>query len=149
MFRQLMAPEVVNSAPNGHFSLGRGRAAMSYGVHIKRSEAHNSHGITLEEWLAYVTSDQEMHHLGEAVIKTSKGDTVRYDAPGMTEWIDPQTGHKALFDHNKRGGKVSVGNPSRETLAKMFKVAKALEGVVQGDEGECYDASGNPIRAVQ
>ena len=76
-------------------------------------------------------------------MKTSKGDTVRYDAPGMTEWIDPQTGHKTLFDHSKINGVVSVGNPSREALIKMFKVAEALRGVVQGDEGELYDASGN------
>jgi hypothetical protein len=117
---------------------------MSYGVHIKRPEARDSHAITLEEWLAYVRSDREMHHLGEAVTKRSKGDAERYDAPGMTEWINPQTGHKALFDHHKRGGKVSVGNPSRELCAKMFKVAKALQGFVQGDAGERYDASGNP-----
>src|ERR1700747_3298624 len=117
---------------------------MSYGVHITRSEAQDSHGgITLEEWLAYVRSDQEMHHIGEAVFKKSKGDTVRYDAPGMTESIDPQTGHKTLFDHRKINGVVSVGNPSREALIKMFKVAEALRGVVQGDEGELYDASGN------
>lgn len=117
---------------------------MSYGVHIKRPKAQDSHGITLEEWLAYVRSDPEMHHVGEAVTKTSKGDTVRYDAPGMAHWIDSQTGQNALFNHHKCGGKVSVGNPSCETLAKMFKVAKALQGVVQGDNGERYDASGDP-----
>jgi hypothetical protein len=109
---------------------------MSYGVHIKRVRTQTSQGITLEEWIAYVRSDKEMRHIGEAVIKTSRGDTVRYDAPGMTEWIDPETGHKALFDHNKHGGKVSVANPSQETLVKMFRVAKALGAVVQGDEGE-------------
>ena len=95
--------------------------------------------------LAYVKLDGEMRHIGEAVIKTPKGDTIRHDAPGMTEWIDPQTGHKTLFDHCKVGGKVSVGNPSSEALVKMFKVAEALRGVVQGDEGEYYDASGNPV----
>lgn len=96
---------------------------MSYGVHIIRL---SSHGITLEEWLAYVRSDHEMHHLGEAVIKTPKGETIRYDAPGMTEWIEPQTGHKVLFDYHKRGEKVSVANPSGAALQKMFKVAEVL-----------------------
>jgi hypothetical protein len=120
---------------------------MSYGVHIKRPESRHSDGITLEEWLAYVRSDQEMHHLGEAVTKTSKGVTVRYDAPGMTAWIDPQTGHRTLFDHRVIDGTLSVGNPSRQALVKMFKIAEALRGLVQGDEGECDDASGNPIRS--
>jgi hypothetical protein len=135
---------VVNCRRQTAIFAGKGIAAMSYGVRIKRSEAQYLYGITLEEWLAYVRSDQEMHHLGEAVIKTSKGDTVSYVAPVMTEWIDPQTGHRTLFDHRKIDGTVSVGNPSREALVKMFKVAEALRGVVQGDEGECYDASGNP-----
>ena len=110
---------------------------MSYGVRIKRQEPGHSDGITLEEWLAYVRSDPEMHLLGEAVMKSSKSNIVRYDAPGMTEWIDPQTGHKTLFDHRKIDGTVSAGNPSQEALMKMFKVAEALRGVVQGDGGEC------------
>jgi hypothetical protein len=64
----------------------------------------------------------------------------------MTEWIHPQTGRKTWFDHSIARG-VFVGNPSREALVKTFKVAKALGGVVQGDEGEHYDASGNPTRS--
>ena len=44
----------------------------------------------------------------------------------MTEWIDPQTGHVTLFDHRKIDGTVSIGNPSREALLKMFKIAEAL-----------------------
>lgn len=119
---------------------------MSYGVHIKRSEGQDADGITLLEWLAYVRSDQEMRLIGEANFKSSKGNTVQWDAPGMTEWIDPQTGRRTWFDHSIARG-VSVGNPSREVVVKMFKVAKALGGVVQGDEGEYYDASGNPIRS--
>lgn len=87
-----------------------------------------------------------MRHLGEAVIRTSKGDTARCGVPGLAEWVDPQTGHKTQFDHNDRRGKVSVANPSRAAIVKMFKVAQALRGVFQGDEGEHYDASGNPAR---
>ena len=89
-----------------------------------------------------------MRLVGEAITKTLQGDTIHYAAPGMTEWIDPQSGDKVLFDHNNRGGKVSVANPSRAALIKMFKVAQALRGVVHGDEGERYDASGNPTCLV-
>ena len=60
--------------------------------------------------------------------------------------MDPQTGRKALFDHNKHGGKVSVANPSHETLVKMFKVDDTLGAVVQGDKGEHYDQSGMPLK---
>ena len=30
----------------------------------------------------------------------------------------------------------------------LFEVAEAAGGVVQGDKGEYYDASGNPIRSL-
>jgi len=119
---------------------------MSYGVHIKRSEAQDAHGITLEEWLTYVRSDQEVCLVGEANYKSSQGNTVQWEAPGMTEWIHPQTGRKTWFDDRTAIG-VSVGNLSREKLVKMFKVANALGGVVQSDEGEYCDVSGNPIRS--
>jgi len=122
---------------------------MSYTVHIKRARdgvRSDSAHISLEEWLVYVRSDGEMRLIGEAVIKTPKGETIRYNAPGLTEWTDRQTGRKALFDHHRVGGKVSVGNPSRETLVKMFTVARVLGGVVQGDDGEYYDAWGNPAK---
>src|SRR5215510_16394172 len=62
---------------------------MSYGVHIKRSEAQDVHGITLEEWLTYVRSDQEVCLVGEANYKSSQGNTVQWEAPGMTEVDSP------------------------------------------------------------
>jgi hypothetical protein len=111
---------------------------MSYGVRIKRLKVQGPNRIMLEEWLAYVRLDREMRHIGEAVNSEPEGrDNPLRSASGLTEWIDPQTGHKTLFDHQKISGTVSVGNPSREALIKTFKVAEALQGVVQGDEGEC------------
>jgi len=125
---------------------------MSYGVHIVRVERganEELHPITLDEWLAYVRSDDEMHFKGEASLQGPKGEAIKWDAPGMTEWADPDTGSKAWFDHNKTTGRVSVGNPSHETLVKMFKVAKALGATVRGDEGETYDGLGMPTRGGQ
>jgi len=112
---------------------------MSYGVHIERSNGDDK--LSLEEWLNYVSSDSEMNLIGKAVATSPKGDIVQYEAPGMTQWTDPRTGEKALFDC--RRNRISVGNPSRETIIKMFSVAKALRAVVTGDEGERYDAEGN------
>jgi hypothetical protein len=67
---------------------------MSYGVHIKRSEAQDAHGITLEEWLTYVRSDQEMCLVGEANFKNSQGNTVQWDAAGHHRVDSPSTGRK-------------------------------------------------------
>jgi len=127
-------------------ALVKGAQRLAYGVHIIRvDQGHGEpHPITLEEWLAYVSSDEEMRLKGEASLTSPSGDAIKWDAPGLTEWVDPHTRNRAWFDHS-RTGIVSVGNPSQETLVKMFKVAKALGAIVQGDEGEGYDASGQPL----
>jgi len=54
---------------------------MSYGVHIERFDAQDSHGITLEEWLAYVTSDQEMQHIPVILPVQRFVDQFRLSAP--------------------------------------------------------------------
>ena len=118
---------------------------MSYGVHIERSNTDDK--LSLEEWLNYVSSDNEMHLIGKAAFTSAEGHTVQYEAPGLAEWTDPATGTKALFDYRRNG--ISVGNPSRETIVKMFSVAQALRGFVTGDEGERYDADGNPSSSRQ
>ena len=81
---------------------------------------------------------------GNVEIVSPKGDAIDWNAPGLAEWTDPQTGTKTYSDH-KRSGKVSVGNPSQTTLIKMFRIAKTLGCVVSGDDGECCDAAGRPI----
>ena len=117
---------------------------MAYSVHIVRIDQGSkgkSRPITLDEWLAYVRSDGEMRLKGTFVATSPRGDTIKMDAPGLTKWIHSPTGNTAWFDH-KKSGKISVGNPSPETLIKMFQVAETLGAIVQGDEGEHYDASG-------
>jgi hypothetical protein len=112
---------------------------MSYGGHIIRVPG-DTLAITLAESLAYVSSDSEMHFKGNVEIVSPKGDAIEWNAPGLAEWTDPQTGTKAYFDH-KRSGKVSVGNPSQTTLIKMFRIAKTLGCVVSGDDGECCNVA--------
>jgi hypothetical protein len=99
--------------------------------------------ITLAEWLAYVSPDSEMYLKGNVEIVSPKVGAIEWDAPGLAEWTDPQTGTKAYFDH-KKSGKASVGNPSQTTLIKMFRIDKTLGFVVCGDDRECYDAAGRP-----
>ena len=117
---------------------------MSYGVHIIRIDplaSGKSQPIPLNEWLEYVASDSEMHLKGEAAFKSPKGDEIRVNAPGLAEWIDLRDGSHTLFDHTR--GRVSVGNPSRVALVKMFQIAQKLNAIVRGDEGEIYDVMGS------
>jgi hypothetical protein len=115
---------------------------MAYGVHIRRRVAAESqvHQITLDEWLEYVRSDSELSLKGATKLTSPKGETISWESPGLAQWKDPETGTLAGFDYWR--GKVSVGNPSRRTLIKMFQIAMALGAVVQGDAGEEYDDSG-------
>jgi hypothetical protein len=39
----------------------------------------------------------------------------------------------------------AVKNPDPEILRKMWSLAQRLDAMVQGDEGEQYDASGNVV----
>ena len=119
---------------------------MAYAVHITRCGPQvegESRPITLEEWLAPVAADPEMRLKGNASINSRKGEIIRWNASGLAEWTDPDSGNKAYFDHAKPG-EVLVGNPSQATLVKIFRVARSLGATVRGDGGEHYDASGRP-----
>jgi hypothetical protein len=39
-------------------------------------------------------------------------------------------------------GNIDTRAPDRATMCKMYKIAKALNARVQGDDGEFYDAGG-------
>jgi len=123
---------------------------MSYGVHIIRIHpaTNEPRTISLEEWLAYVSSDGELSLKGHARISSPKGEVIEWDAPGSAEWTDPVTGKKAYFDLTS-SGRVSVRSPSQATRVKMFKVAESLGAVVRGDANEYYDASGETTQHPQ
>lgn len=119
---------------------------MAYSVHIIRVSQEGGKGeslpITLDEWLASLSQILEMRFKGEAIFTAPKGETIKWNAPGLTQWVASDSRSAAWFDHVGTG-RVSVGNPSQETLVKMFEIAKALGAIVRGDDGERYDASGN------
>ena len=51
----------------------------------------------------------------------------------------------AWFNHNV--DRIAVKNPDEEILVKMHEVAQVLAAKVQGDDGEEYDAVGQPTSA--
>jgi hypothetical protein len=116
---------------------------MGYDVHITRAEEwfeSEANPISLDEWLAYVVNDSEMRHDGFAEATTSKGETLRIEADGLSVWT-------AYSGHGKNGnmawfywsdGQVQVKNPDDEILGKMRAIATQLGAHVIGDEGEHY-----------
>jgi hypothetical protein len=122
---------------------------VGYDVHITRKQNWSDPGgpeISLAEWIAVVESDPEMRMDGYAETTVPNG-VLRIQREGLAVWI-------AHSRHNKPGnmvwfmffeGNVAVKNPDPEILKKMWSLAQRLDALVQGDEGEIYDASGNPI----
>ena len=118
---------------------------MGYDVHITRTPDwtdSESEPITIEEWLAYVSSDPEMRVDGFAEAATSSG-SLRYENPGLAVWTawseHGRDENFAWFD--LRHGRVTVKNPDDAILAKMSAIAERLRARVQGDEGEFYPQS--------
>lgn len=95
---------------------------MGYDLHVTRSidwTANSSQQIPASEWLALVAADPEL------VPDPGSGPyAVRYRTSAFLDWFE---------------GNVFTSDPDRATVAKMLEVARALDGIVQGDEGEIYE----------
>ena len=121
---------------------------MGYDVHITRRQDWWEEGeeISIEEWAAYIESDPDMRMENSAEKKTPDGSTIRIESKGLSIWTSysghGENGNMAWFDF--RDGRITVKNPDKEILGKMYSIASAFEAKVQGDEGEVYDANGNP-----
>jgi hypothetical protein len=122
---------------------------VGYDVHITRAAEWtdaDADPITLEEWIAYVRSDEEMRLDGFAEASTTGGDVIRVESPGLAVWTAwtsvPDDDGLAWFDH--RGGRIVVKSPDESILMKMCAIADRLGAHVQGDDGEPYTAADVP-----
>jgi hypothetical protein len=123
---------------------------MGYDVHITRKRAwHDEDGeeISLAEWLAVVEAGPAMRLDGHAEARLAGGAVLTVESEGLAVWTGwsghGRSGGMAWFDC--RGGMITVKNPDREILRKMWELAQALSARVQGDEGELYGPSGDPM----
>ncbi|HUC50630.1 MAG TPA: hypothetical protein VMA30_14705 [Xanthobacteraceae bacterium] len=130
---------------------------MGYDLHITRKKNwdgfDDEHGpeIALKEWLAVVEADRELRLDGFCEVQTADGGVLRHTAPGIAVWTrwsqhgqaGEAAGGIAWFAFS--GGNIVVKNPDRQIRRKMWRIARALEAKVQGDEGEFYDRFGNPV----
>jgi len=121
---------------------------MGYEVHVTRKDAwfdDDGPAISLEEWLAYVSSDREMRADGYAEAQTEEG-MLRIEDTGIAVWTGYPShgvdGNMAWFCHFR--DHITVKNPDAAILMKMHQIASSLNANVQGDEGETYGPDGKP-----
>jgi len=114
---------------------------MGYEVHIRRDETGP---ISLAEWSAHVEQADDLRMDGFAESTTPDGATIRIEEPGIAVWTaqpDAAQGGWITFDD----GEIVVNNPDAPMLGRMHEIAVALGAQMQGDDGELYDADGEPI----
>jgi hypothetical protein len=120
---------------------------MGYNLHITRQEHWAEDEkldlhITLNEWLAYVNSDEELT-LNPTAYSYTKKDGETFYPPGFADWTGNKNVIGAWFDYTD--GRIESKNPEQETINKMKQIAKALNAKLMGDDGETYDLNSDKV----
>ena len=113
---------------------------MGYEVHVRRADASP---ISLEDWSAYVEQAADLRMDDFAQSETPDGATLRIEEPGIAVWTahpDPAEGGWITFYE----GEIVVNNPDAAMLRRMHEIALAFGAQLRGDDGELYDAAGEP-----
>jgi hypothetical protein len=126
---------------------------MGYDLHITRKknwdgfEDEQGPEISFEEWMGAVRADPEMRLDGFCEALLPNGRILRHTDASIVVWTawsrHGESGNMAWFA--LRGGNVVIKNPDEEICCKMWRIAQMLNARVQGDDGEFYDSSGNPM----
>ncbi len=124
---------------------------MGYDVHITRKDdwsGDDGPDISREEWLAYVETDKSMRLDREAVVENAKGEAFSVQDETLAVWADwanREEGKNEAWMWYSHGN-VMAKNPDTHMLQKMFLIADAMGGKLQGDEGEVYNSIGEVDR---
>ena len=113
-------------------------------MHITKAEHwtdSEASPIGESDWARLVDSDPDLEMTGVAEADTPDG-SLRYENRGLAVWRRHPSGEKVWFDF--RLGRVVVKNPDEATIDKMLGVARGLGARVVGDDGETYEAPGQP-----
>jgi len=85
--------------------------------------------------------------MGYEVHITRRKDWADADGPEISEqeWLAHIAGDPELASLVWNRGNIDAKNPDRPLVRRMVSAAAALGANVQGDDGESYDAAGNPL----
>ena len=121
---------------------------MGHDLHITRKDDWSDTdgpAITREEWLDYVGGDKSMRPEREAVVVANeRGEEFSVQDETLATWKDwpnRKDGKSAALLWYSAGNIVAT-NPDDLMIQKMFLIADALGGKLQGDDGEIYNSIG-------
>lgn len=85
--------------------------------------------------------------MGYSVYITRRPSWWEEGGPSITEqeWLARIDNDPDLTSLAWNDGNIEAKNPDRALVKKMVSVAAVLDATVQGDDGESYDAAGNPV----
>lgn len=110
---------------------------MAYTLHIERD--HEVKRITKKEWLEFLKTDVAFEMVQKYSIDIENGKKLTIQTPNSGLFRLGE--YRIPFIFSEGIGKISVTRPNDLVIEKMISVAKQLNAVVRGDEGEIYDES--------
>ena len=108
---------------------------MGYELHIKRAEENKK--INKEEWLQYIKSDVEFEPIEAFSATLNQNEKITVSTPNAGIWKSDKG--EIPFTFYEEDGEIALKNPENWMIKKMLVIAKALNALVVGEEGEIYD----------
>lgn len=108
---------------------------MGYELHIKRAEENKK--INKEEWLQYIKSDVEFEPIEGFSATLNQNEKITVSTPNAGIWKSDKG--EIPFTFYEEDGEIALKNPENWMIKKMLVIAKALNALVVGEEGEIYD----------
>jgi hypothetical protein len=139
-----MIAEGLLSVSKSHFIRNDHVYRMLHGYTVGIIRKVEDARISLDEWIGYLDTDDELRHDGFAELTNPLGEHIRLENKGLSLWTEHPDDLTVWFDYFD--GKIIVKNPDQGARIKMFRIAKHFEAVVKGQDGECYGENGLILR---
>lgn len=122
---------------------------MGYELNIQRENEHNK--ISTKDWIAYMESDSEFEQIEQFPADLGNNEVLTVQTPNGGLWKSDKG--EVPFTFSEEYGDITVKNPENWIIEKMISIAKNLNAIVVGEEGEKYDEEylkdpfGNPFES--
>jgi len=104
---------------------------MSYELTIRKKD--NNEKISKDEWINFVNSEIDFELISNSAARTE------FNILSSETAVWKFSELSVPFSFNEKNGIVDITNPFPPIAHKVIEVAKKLNSIVTGEEGEIYD----------